>query len=56
MKDGDNSSESSSSSDSEMGDDDDDNTKEKDVLGKLMGQEKIKEPAGIQELGEKQGS
>ena len=45
----------SDSSDSEMSDDDD-NTKEKDVLGKLMGQEKATEAAGIQEVNEKQGS
>lgn len=53
MKDADNSSESSS--DTEMSDGDED-TKEKDVLGKLMGQEKTKEPAGIQEVSDKQGS
>lgn len=47
---------SDSSSDSDMSDDDDNNTKEKDVLGKLMGQEKTKETAGIQEVNEKQGS
>lgn len=53
MKDTDDSSESSS--DAEMGDGDD-NTEEKDVLGKLMGQKKPNEPAGIQEVGEKRGS
>mgnify|MGYP004509886447 CR=1 FL=1 len=53
MKDADNS--SVSSGDSEMSDDDD-TTKEKGVLGKLMGQEKTREPAGIQEVNEKQGS
>ncbi|KAF9700522.1 hypothetical protein EKO04_001895 [Ascochyta lentis] len=59
MKDADNSSDSSSDSDndsdSEM-DDVEDTAKEKDVLGKLMGQEKTKEAAGIQEVNEKQGS
>ena len=53
VKDTDNSSESSS--DTEMSDGDD-NTEGKDVLGKLLGQEKLKESAGIQEVGEKQGS
>ncbi|KAJ4339155.1 hypothetical protein N0V95_007840 [Ascochyta clinopodiicola] len=55
MKDADNSSESSSDSDSDM-DDAEDTTKEKDVLGKLMGQEKTKEAAGIQEVKDKQDS
>lgn len=54
MKDADNDSESSS--DTEMSDGDDDDTKEKDVLSKLMGQEKTKEAAGIQEVSDKQGS
>ncbi|KAJ8114257.1 hypothetical protein OPT61_g3810 [Boeremia exigua] len=53
MKDADQSSESGSDTDMSDGDDD---TKEKDVLGKLMGQEKAKEPAGIQEVSDKQGS
>ncbi|KAF2627466.1 hypothetical protein BU25DRAFT_440216 [Macroventuria anomochaeta] len=53
MKDADNS--SVSSSDSEMSDNED-TTKGKDVLGKLMGQEQANEPAGIQEVNEKQGS
>ncbi|KAJ4984847.1 hypothetical protein SVAN01_09631 [Stagonosporopsis vannaccii] len=52
VKDPDNSSDSSS--DTEMSDGDE-NTEEKDVLGRLMGQEKPKEPAGIQEVSEKQG-
>lgn len=52
MKDEDNS-ESSSNSDSDMSDDGD-ATKEEDVLSKLMGQEKTKEVAGIQEVHEKQ--
>ncbi|KAH6642140.1 hypothetical protein C7974DRAFT_96070 [Boeremia exigua] len=57
VKDADHSSESSSDSDSEMGDGDGDsnNTKEKNLLGKLMGQDKTKEAAGIQEVNEKQG-
>jgi hypothetical protein len=55
MKDGDNSSESSSDSDSEMSDGED-GPKETDVLGKLMGQGKPKDAAGIQEVNEKQGS
>lgn len=54
MKDADESSESSS--DSEMSDVEDDTAKEKDVLGKLMGQEKPTEPAGIQEVNEQQRS
>lgn len=53
MKDGDHS--STSGSDTEMSDDED-MTKEKDVLGKLMGQEKKKEVAAIQEVNDKQGS
>ncbi len=53
MKDADHSSESDS--DTEMSDNDND-TKEKDVLSKLMGQEKTKEPAGIQEVNDNQGS
>jgi hypothetical protein len=53
MKDADNSSDSSS--DNDTSDDNDDNIKESDVLGKLMGQEKTKETAGIQEVNEKQG-
>lgn len=54
MKDAD-TSESSSNSDSDISDDED-TTKEKDVLGKLMGQEKTKGAAGIQEVHEKQDS
>ncbi|KAJ4372769.1 hypothetical protein N0V86_008135 [Didymella sp. IMI 355093] len=53
MKDGENS--STSGSDTEMSDDED-TTKEKDVLGKLMGQEKKKDAAAIQEVNDKQGS
>jgi hypothetical protein len=53
MRDADNSSDSSS--DSEMSDGED-NTREKDVLGKLMGQEKTKDAAGIQEVDDRQGS
>lgn len=48
---------SDSSSDSEMSDaEDTTGQKEKDVLGKLMGQEKVKEPAGIQEINEQRPS
>lgn len=54
MKDADQSSESSN--DSEMSDAEDDSAKEKDVLGKLMGQEKTKEQAGIEEVNEQQRS
>lgn len=55
MKDAEQSSESSS--DSEMSDvDDATEKKEKDVLGKLMGQEQTKEPAGIQEVDEQKRS
>lgn len=46
---------STSGSDTDMSDDGD-AVKEKDVLGKLMGQEKNKEAAGIQEVNDKQGS
>jgi hypothetical protein len=53
MKDGENS--STSGSDTEMSDDED-TTKEKDVLGKLMGQEKKNDAAAIQEVNDKQGS
>ena len=53
MKDGDTS--STSGSDTEMSDDED-TTKEVNVLGKLMGQEKKKDTAAIQEVTEKQGS
>ncbi|KAF3042972.1 hypothetical protein E8E12_009421 [Didymella heteroderae] len=53
MKDGENS--STSGSDTEMSDDED-TTKEKDVLGKLMGQEKNKDAAAIEEVNDKQGS
>ncbi|KZM26558.1 uncharacterized protein EKO05_0005397 [Ascochyta rabiei] len=57
MKDAENSSESSSGSDSDSDmNDAEDTAKEKDVLGKLMGQEKTKEAAGIQEVNEKQGA
>ena len=52
MKDADNSG-NSSNNDSDMSDDED-ITNEKDVLGKLLGQEKTKEAAGIQEVHEKQ--
>lgn len=51
MKDGENS--SSSGSDTEMSDDEN-TTKDKDVLGKLMGKEK-KDAASIQEVNDKQG-
>lgn len=44
---------SESSSDSDMSDDED-TTKERDVLGKLMGKEKAKDAAGIQEVSDKQ--
>jgi hypothetical protein len=54
MKDADaESSESESESDDE---DDDDAPKEKDILGKLMGQERKKEAAAIQEVQDKPGS
>ncbi|KAJ4406834.1 hypothetical protein N0V91_004264 [Didymella pomorum] len=53
MKDGENS--STSGSDTEMSDEED-TIKEKDVLGKLMGQEKKKDAAAIQEVNDKQGS
>lgn len=44
---------SDSDSDSEMSDvDGNTEKKEKDVLSKLMGQEKTKEPAGIEEVNE----
>lgn len=48
---------SDSDSDSEMSDvDDNTEKKEKDVLSKLMGQEKAKEPAGIEEVNERRHS
>jgi hypothetical protein len=48
---------SDSDSDSEMSDvDDNTDKKEKDVLSKLMGQEKAKEPAGIEEVNEQRRS
>ncbi|KAF1924208.1 uncharacterized protein M421DRAFT_14286, partial [Didymella exigua CBS 183.55] len=53
MKDGEDS--STSGSDTEMSDDED-TVNEKDVLGKLMGQEKKKDAAAIQEVSDKQGS
>jgi hypothetical protein len=54
MKDADaESSESESESDDEDGDD---APKEKDILGKLMGQERKKEAVAIQEVQDKPGS
>ena len=53
MKDAGQSSDGDSDSDSEMSDvDGNTEKKEKDVLSKLMGQEKTKEPAGIEEVNE----
>lgn len=53
MKDAENSSESSSDSDMSDGED---AAKEKDVLSKLMGQEKAKDAAGIEEVNDKRTS
>jgi hypothetical protein len=52
MKDADAESSESESDDS----DDEDAPKEKDILGKLMGQERTKEAVAIQEVQDKPGS